>query len=459
MPTECNPASFEFAPVESRRVVASFDGGRITTDAGALLLGATDRVIGLTRRFAGCFKDSRNGDFVEHSVQTLVRQRIVGIALGYEDLIDHDELRHDPVMAVLAGKLAASRTDCAPLAGKSTLNRLELSRAEPTRYAKIAADTDAIAALLVDLFLDTHAKAPRQITLDLDATDDPLHGHQEGRFFHGYYDSYCYLPLYVFCGRHLLVAKLRRSNIDAAAGSVEEMTRIIGQIRARWPRVRILLRADSGFCREALMAWCEANRVDYVFGLARNDRLAAEIKAQMAAARTEAEATGRPARRFKDFRWSTLGSWSRTRRVVGKAEWTQREPNPRFIVTSLTPTTIDGRRLYEAIYCARGEMENRIKECQLDLFADRTSAATMAANQLRLWFASFAYVLMCGLRRIGLAHTQFATATCGTIRLKLLKIGALVRISVRRVAIAMASACPWQHEFALAHAMLRRAGA
>jgi hypothetical protein len=396
---------------------------------------------------------------VEHSVQTLVTQRIVGIALGYEDLIDHDELRHDPVMAVLAGKLAATRSDCAPLAGKSTLNRLELSRAEPTRYAKIAANTDGIEALLVDLFLDAHAKAPRQITLDLDATDDPLHGHQEGRFFHGYYDSYCYLPLYVFCGRHLLAAKLRRSNIDAAAGSVEEMTRIISQIRARWPRVRILLRADSGFCREALMAWCEANRVDFVFGLARNERLVTEIKAALAAARSAAEATGKPARRFKDFRWSTLESWSRTRRVVGKAEWTQGEANPRFIVTSLPTTEAAGQSLYETIYCARGAMENRIKECQLDLFADRTAAATMQANQLRLWFASLAYLLMGALRRIGLAHTQFATATCGTIRLKLLKIGALVRISVRRVVIAMASACPWQHEFALAQAMLRRAGA
>jgi hypothetical protein len=459
MPTEGNPALFEFASVENRAVVASFDGGRITSDAGALLLGATDRVIGLTRRFAACFKDSRNGDFVEHSVQTLVTQRIVGIALGYEDLIDHDELRHDPVMAVLAGKIAATRSDCAPLAGKSTLNRLELRRTEPTRYTKIAADRGAIEALLVDLFLDAHAKAPRQITLDLDATDDPLHGHQEGRFFHGYYDNYCYLPLYVFCGRHLLAAKLRRSNIDAAAGSVEEVTRIISQIRARWPRVRILLRADSGFCREALMAWCEANRVDYVFGLAGNDRLVAAIKAELTAARSEAEASRKPARRFKDFRWSTRESWSRTRRVIGKAEWTQGEANPRFIVTSLPAAGIAARPLYETIYCARGEMENRIKECQLDLFADRTSAATMQANQLRLWFASLAYVLMAGLRRIGLAHTQFANATCGTMRLKLLKIGALVRISVRRVVIAMASACPWQHEFALAHAMLRRAGA
>jgi hypothetical protein len=459
MPTECNPAQLEFPPVDGRTVVASFDGGRITSEAGALLLGATDKVLGLTRRLAGCFKDSRNQLFTEHAVQTLVMQRIAGIALGYEDLNDHDQLRHDPVMAVLANKLTASRADCAPLAGKSTLNRLELSKAGPTRYNKIAADTHAIERLFVDLFLDAHAKAPSQITLDLDATDDPLHGHQEGRFFHGYYDCYCYLPLYVFCGRHLLAAKLRRSNIDAAAGALQEIIRIVGQIRARWPRVRILLRGDSGFCREALMAYCEANRVDYVFGLARNERLQAEIEAEMANARDEAERRGKPARRFKDFRWSTLDSWSRMRRVIGKAEWTRGEANPRFIVTSLTPAEIDARRLYEVIYCARGEMENRIKECQLDLFADRTSAATMAANQLRLWFAAFAYVLICALRRIGLAHTQFATATCGTIRLKVLKIGALVKLSVRRVVVAMASACPYQHEFALAHAFLRRAGA
>ena len=455
MPTECNPMLFDFARVDGRAVVASFDGGRLTSDAGALLLGAADRVIGLTRRLAACFTDARNPTLVEHAVETLVMQRVVGIALGYEDLIDHDDLRHDPVMATLAGKLAARRADCAPLAGKSTLNRLELSRPEPTRYARLAADTVAIEALFVDLFLDAHAKAPKQITLDLDATDDPLHGHQEGRFFHGYYDCYCYLPLYVFCGRHLLAAKLRRSNIDAAAGAVEEVARIVRRIRARWPRVRILLRADGGFAREALMVWCEANRVDFLFGLARNARLVEEMAAEMTAARAEAEATGKPARRFRDFTWSTLDSWSRTRRVVGKAEWTQGEANPRFVVTSLAPAEADARHLYEAIYCARGEMENRIKECQLDLFADRTSAATMHANQLRLWFASAAYVLLCALRRIGLAHTEFATATCATIRLKLLKIGALVRVSVRRIHIAMASACPSQHAFALAHARLR----
>lgn len=459
MPTECNPTLFDFAPVQGRAVIASFDGGRITSDAGALLLGATDRVIGLTRRLAACFTDARNRAFVEHDVGTLVLQRVVGIALGYEDLIDHDELRHDPVMATLAGKLTARRSDCAPLAGKSTLNRLELSRPQPTRYARLAADTAAIEALFVELFLDAHKKAPAQITLDLDATDDPLHGHQEGRFFHGYYDCYCYLPLYVFCGRHLLAAKLRRSNIDAAAGSMEEIERIVRRIRARWPRVRILLRADSGFARETLMAWCETNRVDYLFGLARNARLVDEIAAQMQAARAESEASGKPARRFRDFTWSTLDSWSRVRRVIGKAEWTGGEANPRFVVTSLKPAEVEARHLYEGIYCARGEMENRIKECQLDLFADRTSAATLRANQLRLWFASAAYVLMCALRRIGLAHTQFATATCGTIRLRLLRIGALVRISVRRVTVAMASACPWQHEFALAHAMLRKAAA
>lgn len=292
--------------------------------------------------------------------------------------------------------------------------------------------------------------------LDLDATDDPLHGHQEGRFFHGYYDVYCYLPLYIFCGRHLLAAKLRPANIDASAGALEEVAGITAQIRARWPQTRIVLRADSGFCREALMAWAEANQVDYVFGLARNTRLVRAIGAELQQARRQAEAAGLPARRFRDFLWMTRKSWSRKRRVIGKAEWTQGAANPRFIVTSLTAEEIEARELYEAVYCARGEMENRIKECQLDLFADRTSAATLRANQLRLWFASFAYVLLCALRRIGLAQTQFARATCGTIRLKLLKIGALVRISVRRVVVAVASACPWQTEFAVAHAALRR---
>ena len=458
MRTECNSDQFLFAPVEGRAVVASFDGGAITSDAGALLLGATDRAIDLLGRFASCFSDARDPERVEHEVATLIGQRVFGIALGYEDLTDHDQIRHDPVLAVLAGKLAARRSDCAPLAGKSTLNRLEHAPSgQPSRYHRIGHDGAAIERLLVDLFLDAHARAPKQIILDLDATDDPIHGHQEGRFFHGYYDAYCYLPLYVFCGRHLLAAKLRRSNIDASAGAVEEVARIVAQIRARWPRVRILLRADSGFAREALMVWCEQNRVDFVFGLARNPRLVEEIAVKLVQAEDEAERTGKPARRYKDFRWSTLDSWSRRRRVIAKAEWTRGEANPRFVVTSLKPGEIGARALYEEVYCARGEMENRIKECQGDLFADRTSAATMRANQLRLWFASMAYVLLCALRRIGLPHTQFAQATCGTIRLKLLKIGALVRVSVRRVVVAMASAFPSQPEFALAQARLRNA--
>jgi len=457
MPTECSAEQYEFGDVEGRPVIAGFDGGRMTSDAGALLLGRTDLAINLIDRFAGCFADRRRRDLVEHAVSTLVMQRVVGIALGYEDLNDHDQLRHDPAMAVLAGKLTARREACAPVAGKSTLNRLELSRPEPTRYHKISSDGPAIERLFVTLFLEAHRRPPKQIILDLDATDDPVHGEQEGRFFHGYYGHYCYLPLYIFCGHHLLVSKLRPANIDASAGALEEVARLVVQIRERWPGTRIVLRADSGFAREALMAWCEANRVDYVFGLARNRRLEREIQAELEAARAESERSGRSARRFKEFRYATLDSWSRSRRVIAKAEWTGGEENPRFIVTSLTPAEIKGRHLYEKIYCARGDMENRIKECQLDLFADRTSSHTMRANQLRLWFAAMAYVLVCALRRIALQGTQFARATCGTVRLKLLKIGALVRISVRRIKIAMASACPYQREFGVAHALLAQA--
>ena len=442
MPTECSAELFDFRTIEGRAVEAAFDAGLVTSDAGALLLGATDRAIGMMGRFAACFHDERRPDLIEHKVATLVGQRVFGIALGYEDLNDHDELRHDPMMAVLAGKLAARREDCAPVAGKSTLNRLELSLLTSTRYHKISHNPVAIRNLLVDLFLEAHERPPRQIILDLDATDDPLHGEQEGRFYHGYYDCYCYLPLYVFCGRNLLVAKLQYADQDPAAGALEEVRRVIARIRACWPRTRIVLRADSGFAREDLMAWCEANGVDFLFGLAGNIRLIAEIKSELELVAAKSGRTGRPERRFKSFMWMTRRTWSRRRRVVAKAEWTKGEANPRFVVTSLTRDECKAKYLYEKVYCARGEMENRIKECQLDLYADRTSTATMRANQLRLWFHSMAYVLMCALRRIGLHDTDFAQASCGTIRLKLLKIGALVRISVRRIRIAMASACP-----------------
>src|SRR5215468_4734359 len=424
MTTDCSADLFGFAPVEGRKVVASFDGGAITSDAGGLLLGAADHAVKLTERLAACFDDARCADLIEHEVATLVGQRVFGIALGYEDLNDHDELRHDPMMAILAGKLAARREDCAPVAGKSTLNRLELSKLAPTRYHKISHNPVAIKTLLVDLFVEAHERAPRHIILDLDATDDPLHGEQEGRFFHGYYDCYCYLPLYVFCGRHLLVAKLRRASLDAADGAVEEVAHVVARIRARWPATRIMLRADSGFAREDLMAWCEANDVDFVFGLAQNERLIGEIKSELDQVAAKSTRTGRPQRRFKTFMWQTRRSWSRRRRVVAKAECTKGEANPRFIVTSLRRHQGKAKYLYEKVYCARGEMENRIKECQLDLYADRTSTATMRANQIRHGI---------GLsRRPNLGYRRrSARACCSCARLS-----SLTRLAARAIAAA-----------------------
>lgn len=449
MQTQCNAEQLQFSCVERRRVVAAFDGGTVSSDAGALLLGRVDEAIGLVDRLAGCFIDERDPDLIEHAVRTLIGQRVFGMALGYEDLNDHESLRHDAVFGTLLGKLEAKRrSNCAALAGKSTLNRLELHEREgSSRYHKIRPKAEAIERLWVDLFLEAHRAAPEEIILDLDATDDPLHGHQEGRFFHGYYDGYCYLPLYIFCGEHLLCAKLRRANIDGAAGAREEVERIVAQIRERWSDVKIILRADSGFCREELMSWCEKNSVDYVFGLARNVRLVRSIGAELQEAKAESCATQRPARRFKELVYRTRKSWGRPRRVVAKAEQTGDKANPRFIVTSLSIDEWAARELYEQLYCARGECENRIKEAQLDLFADRLSAATFRANQLRLWLASAAYVLMHALRRVGLAGTALARACANTIRLKLLKIGAVVAVSVRRVKLAMSEASPNQREF------------
>jgi DDE family transposase len=455
MPTECSQDSLDFASLGSRKVTAAFDGGAMTSNAGALLLREADRSIGLSRQAAACFTDGRRQDRIEHGVETLIAQRIHGIALGYEDLNDHDELRHDPVLGLLSGKLEARRGDCAALAGKSTLNRLEHApRSGEDRYRKLSVDEGAMKRLFVSLFLDSHAAPPKRIVLDLDATDDPIHGDQEGRFFHGYYKCYCYLPLYIFCGRHLLLAKLRPANMDASAGAKEEIALIVAQIRQSWPDVDIWLRADSGFCREELMAWCEGLGVHYVFGLARNPRLEALIADELAEAEAKSKDSGKPERLFKELRYQTLKSWSRERRVVAKAEHLPKGKNPRFIVTSLSCEAIEAQELYEKIYCARGEMENRIKECQLDLFADRTSTASLSANQLRLWFASLAYVLMTALRRMALQGTELAQATAGTIRLKLLKLGALVTVSVRRIRIAIASACPLKGAFVNAHRRL-----
>jgi hypothetical protein len=455
MRTQCNAEQLEFSSVGRRGVVAAFDGGTVSSDAGALLLGKADAAIGLIDRLAACFADQRDPALIEHSVRTLIGQRVFGLALGYEDLNDHEQLRHDPVMGALLGKLTARRKQCAALAGKSTLNRLELfTQQSGDRYHKITPDPEAMDRLWVEVFLEAHRRAPQRIVLDLDATDDPLHGNQEGRFFHGYYNHYCYLPLYIFCGEHLLCARLRRANIDGAAGARQEIQRIVGQIRARWPAVQILLRADSGFCRDELMSWCEQNAVDYLFGLAKNARLIRAIGRELRVAAGEAGRTGRPARRFRELTYRTRSSWRRRRRVVAKAEHTGDKSNPRFVVTSLTKQHWPMRALYEDLYCARGECENRIKEAQLDLFADRLSTATFRANQLRLWLASAAYVLMTALRRIGLKGTSLAKTCASTIRLRLLKIGAVVTVSFRRVKLAMSSACPNQAEYiAVFHAL------
>ena len=445
MPTECSQTELDLGRSGGRRLVGAFDGGAITSNGGVVLLAAADRAIGLSQRLSQCFTDLRLADAVRHSVPDLLCQRIFGLALGHEDLIDHDVLRDDPALAAVLDKPGGQ------LAGKSTLNRMEhAGKIGSDRYHKLDHDPAAIERLFVDIFLDAHAEPPSRIVLDLDATDDPLYGEQEGRHFHGYYDCYCYLPLYIFCGRHLLAAKLRTSSVDAADGSVAEVERVVAHIRTRWPTTRIVIRADSGFCRDDLMTWCEANDVQYVLGLAGNKRLVARIAPEMKAAARTAKRTGQSARVFVDFRWRTHKSWSADRRVIGKAEHTNGEANPRFIVTNIDAVFGPARFLYEKVYCQRGEMENRLKECQGDLFADRTPAPTMRANQLRLWLSSFAYVLTCAVRRIGLAGTKLAAATCGTIRLKLLKIGALVTISVRRVKLAFASACPDREVFELA---------
>jgi hypothetical protein len=430
-------------------VEAGFSAGQVSSDGGSLLLREAERKINLLGRLAGCFIDGRMPLLVKHQLPEMLSQRIYGLAMGYEDLNDHEQLRSDPLLALLSGKRELDD----PLAGKSTLNRMELS-GRSARYHKIGYSSEAIDGLLTDLFIESHATAPDQIVLDLDATDIPLYGHQPERFFHGYYDNYCYLPLYIFAGDQLLCARLRPANRDAAAGSVEEVQRIVAQVRQKWPQVRIVLRADSGFCREELMGWCEANHVDYLFGLARNKRLAKIIGAQIEQARLLHKSSGKAARVFTEFSYQTNKSWSRARRVVAKAEFLDKGENPRFVVTSGTAEQWAAQDLYEKFYCARGEMENRIKE-QMCLFADRLSTDEMKGNQLRLYFSALAYTLMEALRRLGLKGTEWAEAQVDTIRLKLLKIGAIVRVSVRRVLLQMSSAYPWKNIYAQAFQALR----
>jgi hypothetical protein len=448
--TECSQTSFGFEALGLREIVARFDGGRISSDGGALLLRQTDQRLNLLPRLAECFLDGRNQNLVEHSILEMLSQRVYGLALGYEDLNDHEQLRQDPVFGILAGREELER----PLAGKSTLNRMEMGAGDKDRYKKITFWKEAVDELLVKLLLESYDQAPEQIILDIDTTDLPLHGKQEGRFFHGYYDNYCYLPLYIFCGEHVLCARLREANHDAAFGSQPEIERIVAQIRAAWPEVKIILRGDSGFCRNQLMSWCETHGVDFVFGMARNQRLRKIIWGEMHAATQQWNQTGKPARVFSEFLYRTRKGWNRARRVTAKAEHIDGKENPRFVVTSLTSEAWGARDLYEQLYCARGDMENRIKE-QFSLFADRMSAETMRANQMRLYLSAMAYVLVSGLRRLGLKTTELAQAQVSTIRTKLLKIGAQIRVTVRKVWVSMASSYPWQNLYQQVWANLR----
>lgn len=448
---------FQLQSMGRRSVVARFDAEHVSSDGGLPLLREVAQRSGLLQRFSTCFRDYRDPRMIEHSVVDLISQRIFAITAGYEDLNDHATLCKDPLLAMVSGKLdvrgdlrSRKKDRGKPLASPSTLNRLELTPAdadERSRYKKIVYDAAAIEAFFIEAFFQLHSEAPAQIVLDLDATDDPIHGHQEGRFFHGYYGNDCYLPLYIFCGDHLLAAKLRPSNIDGSSGALEEVQRIVKKIRSKWPTVKIILRADSGFTRDAIMSWCEANVVDFVFGLAKNARLEEMIREDLIEAERRCRASGQPERIFGELVYRTRDSWSRERRVVAKAEHIVGKANPRFVVSSLPPSAMPARELYEDFYCARGDMENRIKEQQLALFADRTSAQTMRANQLRLWFASVAYVLMNALRIFGLAGTALARAQCDTIRTRLIKVGALVCVSVRRVLLRLSAAAPVRELF------------
>jgi hypothetical protein len=465
MPTQCTADRLYFEWHHGRRVQAAFTGGRVTSDAGGLLLRQVELRRQIVARAASCFRDYRDPNRVEHSVDELVAQRIYGLALGYEDLNDHDELRRDPLLAVLVGKSdvlgedrSRERDQGCPLAGKSTLNRLERAAAdggESSRYHKFGYDPTALDLLLVELFLESMEEEPDELILDIDATDDPVHGEQEGRFFHGYFGNYCYLPLYIFCGDFPLCARLRPANIDASAGAVDDLARIVSQIRQCWPNVRLIVRGDSAFARDEIMSWCEDNDVDYVFGLARNSRLVGFIERPMEKARRHHLVTQEKVRFFDSFGYRTRKTWSRRRRVIAKLEYLSRGPNPRFVVTSLPGDRWLPPAVYDELYCARGEMENRIKEQQLDLFADRTSTSKMASNQLRLYLSTFAYVLLSELRRLALRGSRLARAYAGTIRLRLLKIGAVVRVSVRRVYFSLSSAYPYKNLFRRALTRLR----
>ncbi|MBD2293613.1 IS1380 family transposase [Anabaena sphaerica FACHB-251] len=484
---DCIPEKFIFEQVKSCPVIVNFKGEPVTSDAGLTLIAELDRKREITSRLAGCFKDYREPNKILHPVNSLIAQRIYGLIMGYEDINDHETLRHDPIFSLAVGKVINSGQGAITLAGKSTLNRLEhcpedVSSRADSRYHRIEHDGSAIETLLVELFIESYRKPPRQIILDLDVTDDLVHGNQEETFFNPYYRGYCYTPLYIFCGKHLLAAKLRASNVDPAGGGLEELQRVIKIIRSKWKDVKIIIRGDSAYSRDDIMSWCESqSEIDYVFGLAPNNRLlqlSQSIKYRASQEysgklqpiveffqslfppspdlKNDATAFVRNSVWYCSLDYQTLDSWSRNRRVVAKVEYSEKEVDTRFVVTSLPINKIPPGRLYTQKYCPRGNMENCLKEQKLGLHSDRTSTHTFEGNQLRLWFASIAYVLMNALREQCLTKTEFQNATVETIRTKLLKLGAVITISKRRILIVISSACPYRKIFATVYNRLSK---
>lgn len=441
MNTDCKPKQLELQGLGKRKIVITNDADVSTSDGGLILLQQMENKYQIIQKLSTCFEDRRNPNKIDHSLSQLLTQRIFGLCMGYEDLNDHDQWRQDPLLSLVCAK-----DNSEPLSGKSTLNRLELGKETEgygDRYSRIKWDNKKIEMTLVDIFLDSFTAPPTQIILDFDATDDPLYGHQEGRFFHGYYDSYCYLPLYVFSGSFPLAARLRPSNIDASLGTTDLLEMMVPRIKDRFPETAIILRADSGFCREPIMKLCEDLQIHYVIGLPKNSRLKKAIGKQMHYAKMEHERTGEPKRRFTDLTYQTRKSWSKSRRVVGKAEYLAKGPNPRFVVTNFRALQLPAKILYENLYCGRGDMENRIKEQQLYLFADRTSTGWMSSNQLRLWFSTFAYIFFVLLRENYLKDTEWEKSQASTLRLKIFKVAAAVKISTRRVCIKLPFAYPY----------------
>lgn len=466
--TDCSHQGLLFQDLGARKVVADFPGGTLSSDAGVLLLREVDASLGLTQSLAQCFEDYREQLFVDHSVQQMVAQRIYGLALGYEDLNDHDRLRLDPVLATACNKLDPMGNDRfnpahrgVALAGASTLNRLELSNNKNTRCHKVPHDPAKIEACLLQMGVRCLPKHIQEAVVDLDAMGHRLHGSQEGRRFNAYYDDYCYLPLYAFVGDFPLWAQLRTAERGAAHGVVAALEKIVAAVRKRCPRARIIIRGDSGFCRDDIMAWCESQpKVYYCLGMIKNPVLLEKLRPAMAEARARHCLTGSTSRAFGQFEYRTLQGWSRSRRAIGKAEVMSSGENPRFIVTNLPAEGFRDdkdqqrfcpQRLYEELYCARGEMENLLKQQVLDLRADRMSTHHLASNQFRLWEAMFAYLLLERLRTRGLAGTELERATAGSLRLRLLKVAAQVRVSVRRVYVQLSSAYPLQELFRLCH--------